>query len=220
MEQAIKITRRAIAALDLSAENDRLAELKTERGRINAAIDAATRRIAEIGREKTSYAERGPDGRTVADRLLHNLSASDAALAAPTPESMETERLALVAATKELRERENVIRTEEQFVMTAASSKAAEAATPLVQAMVDEAREHLQRLIELFASVTAVCDAARAGIEGKIELTDCIKSMSGGLLPLPRTIPVPADIQALVEPLGRKGDALRAGLTRMVPFPR
>lgn len=128
MEQVLIQTTAAFAALDFTGENDRIAECQAEITRCEKAIQAAEKRCTEIARIKNDY--RGPNGRAVAEALLGDTHASEAALAGSSLEKMEEERLSLRAGIGELRHRIDDNASEISTIQLEASGKAAREAKP------------------------------------------------------------------------------------------
>ena len=79
MKQIIQNTARAFANVDVSAENARLGELRAELARIDEATGRADDRRASITRERQALRDRERDGSTIADALLAEVDATEAA---------------------------------------------------------------------------------------------------------------------------------------------
>ena len=206
-------TATAFAAIDVSAENTRIAELTADIERCEKAISDAEARCTQIARIKAEY--RGPDGRSVANALLTDTHVSEAALAGPSLEKMEEERLGLCAGIGELRRRIEDSSSEISAIQGEASDKAAREAGPMVEALLDQARKAACTLLETWASVEAVCTATRGHTQTHYLLQPIAEKITenrGLAEEYWHGVDVPAEIRATLESLAGKGAALRVGL--------
>lgn len=209
MRAALDQTAALIGALDLSAENERVAALRTEVAEIEAAAERADSRLRAIG---TALASRsGPDGAAVADALLSGADAADAAEAGPGDDALRAERETLRAGMGELSRRAELARREIGEIEQAATTKAAECVAPLAEALREEMRQAGNRIVEGFAAITAVQEATRGHGLARLAAESAVRGLMGQdkLLDYRRSATVPADIGAVLRPLVDKGPALR-----------
>jgi hypothetical protein len=207
----------AIAALDLSAENDRLAELNAKLAEIGEAETTARERIAELDALIRGYRE--PDGDEVADAILAGDTATMAANAGASLTSLQDERARLFPALKALRHRNDDALAEVREVRAAAAHKASGAVAPLIDAIVAEARVAAERLAECYAAVSAAYSATQYFSRQRDALGEALHA-SRGLLDEPyRAVPVPASVVEVLKALVVKGPVLRSTVPETVPQP-
>lgn len=210
--QLLATARAAFAAVDFTAENDRIAALEAERARIDGAIASAERRTRELSAEIAVFARPNPS-EAIADALLDNASPSDAATASPGRDAMIEERAKLNGGVAELRRREQDLYHEIRAVQSAAFEKVKPVAARLADALIGEATEAAERIAGAFAGLDAVLGATRygSGERDRVGLATARLSKPDCLLRY-GTIPVaPAIIDAL-RALQGKGVALPVGI--------
>jgi hypothetical protein len=208
----------AFEALDVSPENERIADIEAAQAKIEAAISRAQARHSEIGRLLSAWAPPAPGG-AVADALLAEVDPELAAAEAPTDDRLREERVALDQGIRELRRRLDDCEAEKGQVRHAAAAKAARAGAPLMEAMIADMHQTAQRLVTSYAALVAVAEAsysqrpdgARAAMEGIMG--------AGKLLDWRKTIDVPSEIHAALQPLNGKGKALPSRVISQVAAP-
>lgn len=212
--------RSAFAALDFSADNDRIAVLEAERERIEVAINAGEQRTREISAEVAMFIRPNP-GEAIADALLDNTSPSDAATAAPGRDALIEERARLNSGIAELKRRDGGTYAAIRAVQQEATGKAGKAAAPLIAALEGEARAAAQRLADAFAALDAVSSATRHGNRERDLIGQAVGRLSGpGGLLTARTVRVPAAIIDALQGLEGKGAALQIGVREFATVPQ
>lgn len=213
MDQAtLERARAAFEALDLDQENSEIARLDAEMASIAQAAERAQERITEISR---SLAEsRGPSGRDVADRLLEGVAVREAAAEGLSREDLESERLALQAAIRDLRRREDDARAAVSTIEYAAARKTANLAEPLFSAIEAQMIQAATVIRDGWAAAIAVGCATRGGAPLIDKLNQALNGVAGHdrLLLYSRSVDVPAEVVAALAVLGSKGRALRPAL--------
>lgn len=206
--KALHAARALFGALDLSAENNRLAELQADLARVNEAITRADERISEIKRLRSAD---GPDGEAVANALLSGADAMVAARTGPTSDQLTEELNSLRAGIGELNGQARVIREHMDQVRQDAAHRAAECANGLVGALMAEMRSDAERIVEGFAAIAAINNAARGHAAERMLANNAVEGLSGSdkLLGSRRSIDVPRDIRDLLAVLADKGPAIR-----------
>lgn len=199
------------AELDFSAENAEVQRINEQIAEVDKAIERAEGRCTEIARLKDSY--RGPSGRDVADALLENLSATVAASAGPDPATLETERVALRAAIRELQHQKEDLRAEVSRVEMSARSRLRTASEKFVAVIIDEARILGEQLLRLYASAAAVTATTRYGQAQLNALREAAQGLTKpeGVCLDRRLIEVPDEISDVLANLNGKGAALPVG---------
>lgn len=212
--------RSAFAALDFTADNDRIAALEAERARIEAASATAEARVNELNVEISAYIRADPS-HAIADALLDHATPSAAAIASPGRDAMIEERARLNAGIAELRRRDGDTYAAIRAVQQEATGKAGKAGAPLIAALVEEARAAAQRLADAFAALDAVSSATRHGHGERDLVGQAVGRMAapGGLITA-RTVRVPAAIIDTVRGLEGKGAALQIGVRELATVPQ
>lgn len=216
-------TAAALAALDFSWENARIAELEAVALECNRAIEKADARCVEIAaiiREWT-----GPDAEAVADALLET-DATDAATQGPDVAALEAERSALRNGIGELNRRRQAASGEiREIKSSAVASKAGKVTDPLIAELLTNAKRAAIEIAEAFAALSAIGDATR-----NINASNAVYQVSKatrGLFEMEsilagealNPIPVPADIINMLAELDAKGVAVTKGWRRAVITP-
>ena len=209
----------AFETLDLTAENARIAELETERAEIKSAISRTEERYFKLA--GALQAGGVPDGVAVADALLLDSDVQDAAEAGPGRAAMEAERDSLREGLRELRRRLDKIQPTINLAKDEAKMSAAEAAGPLIDALMAEARHAVAALPALYAAVYAVQTVTGAGTHDLRHLREALRAILGGdgLLPYLPPQSVPSDVLGALQRLVGKGAALRPRIVQTVPMP-
>lgn len=221
-QTTIRTAASAIAALDLSAENGRIAELGAEIGRMETAAETGLTRMEEV---VATIAEReGPNGSrnldpgAVADALFASLDTVAAIKASPTVEELAGERDALRSGVAELRSRIRQATEEIDRIRREANRRAAATIAPLLDVIGEEARAAADRIVAAYAAIEAIGFATKSlPADGR-----AVRAAMGGLtadyglVTRGDAIDVPAEVVALLAPLAGKGAALRPALVRSI----
>ena len=208
-----------ILALDLSAEGERIAELEQEIEKAEAAISKAEARCTEIAQRIVEY--RGPDARQVGDALLAEASTVEAARAGERIEDLEAERASLRAGIADLRRRVEDWRSEIDDAKRAASGQAARLTQPLVDAITADAKKAAEQLLTYYAALSALALGTRVGTIAEAQLRYAADGLMGTnrLLSWRKQLPVPPEIDQLLDRLSEKGGALLVRRASSVPGP-
>lgn len=219
MEDVLTRTRRLLAALDLTAENETIVSLQRQHGEVSDALARADDRIAEIRGELAK--KKGPDARAVADALLGGAEATEAARVGPSEEELREQIDALRAGMGELRRREESLREQIRVARSEASRQVIIATEPLAEALSEEMRATASRLIEQWAAITALGEALGGHMGERNAARDAVKGLCGTyrLLPHQQAIPVPREIQDLIALLHDKGPSLQVRAPVALPLP-
>lgn len=216
-------TASALAALDFSVENDRIAELEADALECNRGIEKADARCIEIGQIIREW--QGPDGQAVADALLHT-DAISAATQGPDIAGLEAERSALRNGIGELNRRRQAASDEiREIKSSAVAAKAGKVTDPLIAELLANAKRAAIEIAEAYAALSAIGDATR-NINASNATYNVSKAARGlfemesllageGMNP----IPVPADILNALAELDGKGAAVSKGWRRAVNVP-
>lgn len=214
----------ALAALDFSAEDARLAELEAERDAIGGAIDRANERRTEIDRALAAQrAERvtgSHSANVVADSLLAGASTTEAAALAPSSDALRDERVSLTSAIGELRRRGDDVRSAIESLHVQAAGKAASVAQPIADALRAQAKRAAEELLECYAGLRALRVAIGAGSREARQTQYAAAGCIGQdrLLSWRAQIPVPASVAHVIDALP-PSKALRVGRAQTVPTP-
>lgn len=210
--QILEAAAAALAALDFSAANRRIAELNADIAAMGAASDKANARCIEI--ELARRENRGPDAAAVADALLAELEPIEAARVGPDRQEMEAERTSLLSGMRELRHRIEDAQSEVGDIKNAAAAEVMRVAGPLVEAVMADARQNAEALVQSFATMEAIRRATRGYSNEASVVATAIEGCIGDrkLLGWRATAEVPAAIQQTLKSLTEKGPAHPAGL--------
>lgn len=205
----LEATSSAFAALDLSTENARIVEIEADIAQLEAAEKSARERCTAISREIAEF--RGPSGAAVADALLANHAPSDAAVLGPDLDSLEKEKAALLAGIQSLAQRAQAARAEKDEVKHGAKLKLRPISQPLVDELAEEATAMGERLLEIFASLSAISGTTDNGWQQAravgLMVTGAVDD-HGLLLRLRGSVETPAEIITALRALDGKGPAL------------
>lgn len=205
----LEATTSAFAALDVSPENARITEIEADIVQLEAAEKSARERCTAISREIAEF--RGPSGAAVADALLANYAASEAAVLGPDLASLEKEKAALLAGAQSLAQRAQAARAELDGVKAAAKLKVRPLSQPLVDELTDEANAMGERLLEIFASLSAIALTTGNGWQQARAVGLMVKGAVddfGLLLRLRGSVETPAEVVTALRALEGKGAAL------------
>lgn len=202
-------TASAFAALDLSPENARIAQIEADIAQFEAAEKSARERCTSISREIAEF--RGPSGAAVADALLANHAPSDAAVLGPDLDSLEKEKAALLAGIQSLAQRAQAARVELDDVKRGAKSRLRPISQPLVDELTEEATALGERLLQIFASLSAISGTTDNGWQQAravgLMVTGAVDD-HGLLLRHRGSVETPAEIITALRALDGKGTAL------------
>lgn len=205
----IDATASAFAALDLSPENARIAEIESDIGQLEAAEKSARERCTAIAREIAEF--RGPSGAAVADALLAKHAPSDAAVLGPDLDSLEKERGALSAGAQALALRALNARAELREVKEGAKLKLRPLVQPLVDELTEEATSLGLEIIRIFAALSAISTTTGTGWR-EVRAVGLMVSGAvddyGLLLHCRGSVKTPQSIVAALRTLEGKGAAL------------
>ena len=203
----------AFAALDLSAENARIAEIEVNIAQLETAEKTAREQCTAVARDIAEF--RGPSGGAVADALLAGHDPSDVAVLAPDLASLEKEKAAMMAGARSLAERQLDAIAEINEMKRAAKSKLQPIAQPLVDELVEVATALGERLLAIFASLSAISTTTGVGWR-EARAVGLIVSGAvddhGLLLSLRGSVEAPAEVITALRALDGKGAALPIGI--------
>jgi len=219
----IERTASALAALDFSPENARIAELEAVALECNRGTEKADARCIEIGQIIREWT--GPDAEAVADALLET-DATDAATQGPDMAALEAERSALRNGIGELNRRRQAASDEiREIKSSAVASKAGKVTEPLIAELLANAKRAAIEIANSYAALSAIGDATR-----NINASNAVYQVSKatrGLFEMEsilagealNPIPVPTDILNMLAELDAKGAAVSKGWRRAVITP-
>lgn len=216
-------TATALAALDFSAENARIAELEAEALRCNDGIAKADARCAEIAKIVREW--QGPDAEAVADALLET-DAQSAANQGPDIAGLEAERKALRNGVAELNRRRQSASDEIRDIKSSAvASKAGKVTEPLIAELLANAKRAAVEIAEAYAALSALGDATRCANAGNARFK--VERATSGLFSVEsilagegmNPIPVPAEVLNMLAELDGKGAAVTRGWRRAIVAP-
>jgi uncharacterized small protein (DUF1192 family) len=202
----------AVAALDFTEENRRIAELEDEILRLESAMERGKDRCNAIARQ--IHESKGPDGQAVGDALLADELPTDAARAGPNLEQLAAEKDALLAGIRDLSKRVEAARLEITGIQGRAGLKAAEAVAPLAVAAVAEMEQAAAVIFRSFATLDALHAATRRHYLPRQKAVQAIGGIAGpgGITSWRSSVPVPDDAREALAGLASKGKALPVAL--------
>lgn len=182
-EAIITAAAERLAAIDVSAENARIAEQEAEIQRLAAARARASARLQEMLETPILT------GAEVADALLEDGDALE--LGRQSREEVENERASVRAGIAELDRRQQAARAAISAEREAARRKTAAALVPLVDAMEEEARTAADAIKQCLSAAEALNAAFGSGVPRGLRQTVTEgMTMPGGLVsPLPADVP-------------------------------
>lgn len=224
METVFDNVRQALMALDLSAEDAELATLERQIIETTTAISKAQQRRAEIDQAKRALhdANGRPSGRAVADALLRGTDVVEAASLAPDLERLDRERLALSAAIGDLNQRIPELQNAISRVRAETAQMVIQAAAPVVEHIMEGMRSAAQDIVTGYAALAAIGQASGGGFaHQRQQASGAITGITGqgGLISWRKTVPVPAEILAMLEGLDAKGRSHPVIIPDAVPMP-
>jgi hypothetical protein len=206
----------AFAALDFSEETERLAALNATTAEIGDADTKARKRIGELDALIRDYRE--PSGDEVAAALLDGSDAKTAATAGVSLATLQDERARLLPALNALRHKSEDVRVEAGDVRSAIATKVRDAAKPLADAIIADARTAVERLADCYASLGAIA-AMGAPVDSRANDIAKVINAAAGLAGNTRIYPVPAEITAVLSSLEGKPGLRGARVPQSIPAP-
>ena len=163
VETAAREAGALIGRLDLSADETRLAEKRSELATIGEREREAR---SELQRLESAIAHfTGPDPQKVAEAILSGLSLQEATKASDSKEELQQRRDALRAALGPIRDRTDALNGEIRELRGRIASQALQAVAPLVDALNAEAKAAAEVLIETHAARKCIATALGAWVD-------------------------------------------------------
>ena len=183
-------TARALAALDLSAEQARLAAIAQETADTEAAYDRGQTKAAELTRDLNHVLDARRDGESEAAALRAD---TDIAAIAKTPDTIRGEREAVLAGMRTLNADLERLGKDRQAVRDEAKGKLAAAFDGAVVTLDEEARILMARVAEIFADIESIRAASSSLDATRLsgELRDVVDEAAVSNL-IGRSKPIPA----------------------------
>lgn len=197
----------SFAALDLTEENDLIAAIEAELGRLERAVESAFGRQAQIDAELGQLRHPELQGATIADALLAEVPAAEAASTVKLEEELHQERERLRTGVRELRLREETERRKLRDVQALARRKVGDLAAPLTEALLEEVRAASQRVVEGYAGLQAISRTAGSRTTAVLSAKAVAAAAFAARLVDGVSLAVPADIDAALSQLAGKGAA-------------
>ena len=212
MDNDLTNARAAIAAIDLTAENERLAELKIRIEEARTAQQEASRRIAALNgdQQQTDRLEAS----RVAEALLNGESGPAIDTLVRSPEARSAEKESLLGAIRELSERIVAMEQEAIGLRRQATGKVAAGTHLLADIVLKEAREQAEALVQSYAALKALAqntDLYSAETESAQKAVSALRQDRGLVQRQSFSIEVPAEIRDALAPLVQLGEAHPAG---------
>ena len=175
---------RALAALDLSTEQARLATIAQDVAATGQAYDAGQAKAAQLARDLSNVRDARRDGEREADALRAGI---DIATIAKTPESIRGEREAVLAGMRTLNADLEQLGKDRQSVRDEVCSKLSAVFEADIAEMEEEARTLAARLALIFADAETIRAASNslAAVNLITALRDVVDEAAVGHL-LPR----------------------------------
>jgi hypothetical protein len=156
----------ALASIDTSPHQTRLAEIDAEQARMDAAISSAEAQIEEKFRQISQARISGPNGSAAAAALL---AGDDVMAAAPTIEMLEAERATLSAGLTELRRSRNNQSAARETQRQALRGELGKAVEPAAAELWQRARAAAEELGLVFAGASAIAQATGNDSAGRLK---------------------------------------------------
>lgn len=198
-----------LEALDLSQEVKTLAELQTIATEVEAAQDAASRRIREIG---DILASQRIDSEAIADALVAGQSPSEAATAGPSADSLRDEKQALKEGLSNLNNRLEAVRREADALRDEAYRKIAIAARPLADIIESDLRAAAEHIVTAYAAASALHDVTRGFINLRGMANAAAQAVTGArnILGDRERVQTPTEVIQALTPIAKYATALKA----------
>jgi hypothetical protein len=209
MDKAIAKVTAAFAALNFTAENERVISIEAEMARMTDARASAEARCLAISQTLADW--RGPDASAVADALLADASPGDAAKAGPNIDELKAEHAALLSGINNLNQRIEANHFAVRQIREDARQTVAAQTKPLIDAIYDDAKEAGKRIVDAYAALTAINYSMNTAISEQAITGEAVEKIAcfNGLLPATREVDVPGPIVRILSNLAEKGPALK-----------
>lgn len=213
-----------LAALTFDHENQALAEMAAEGDRISAAIGKAETRLREIaGQLSAILQDRMADKRAavaVADALLGEADAGQAAATMVKERDLRDEQNALRAGIAELNQRSRENSEAMARLKNAAMGKVMPALRPVIDYLLAEARAAADTIARTYATVAGIQAGART-FQAEAEMLGAAlaKLMRSDLIPRRDMLEVPDTVAEMLAPLSGKGLASAGNVPSRVGVP-
>ena len=222
MNMAMKNVVREFELIDLSDLNERIAAIDAGQIETQDAERRAEERCTDITRLISEWKE--IDGAAIADAILEG-SVEGVTAAAPGLDDLTNERAGLRAAIGELRRRAQSASELRRSLQHEAKARSAPLAAPVIEQMRQEALTAARTLVNVWTATQAISrvtgsgDAAMLGRE--LEEVAAAFYDNQGLLVSERSnsLPIPANIVAMLSGLAEKGAALPFHSFTEIPRP-
>lgn len=203
---SISNTERALAALNLSGEADRLTAIDRERKETAAAVDRGKQKTMSLSQELAHIRDNRGDGEVEAEALR---AGEDVATIAKTEETIRGEREAVQAGMRKLGADIEQLAREKSAVHDQAKAKLAKTFDSLLAEMDEEARQLASRLTQLWADAMAIRGASGNAAATKLStaLHNVVDEAACSNM-IGRSKPVPAS-QPLVDLLTSHADKIK-----------
>lgn len=237
IDRILQDARRRIAALDFTAENDRIAAIDQQLADIQAAVERGKARREEVNQLLRPFAGAhhlalAPalnelDGRGIATALLSGTSTADAAKARTTRADLEEEQAALRDGIAELMQQQQDLQVERDAVRRSAARRSFEELRPLCSAYEAQAKAAAETIVQCFAAMSAIGRVTSSNPPGFNAVASAVGGLRGGdRLVSPSDgrggdmVKVPAEVLQLVDLLDAKGPSLARRIGTTVPPPQ
>lgn len=213
-----------LAALSFDHENQALADMAAEGERISAAITKAETRLGEIQVQLSAILQdRMADKRVavaVADALLGDADAGQAAATMVKERDLRDEQNALRAGIAELNQRNRENSEAMARLKGTAMGKVVPALRPVIDDLVAEARAAADTIARIYATLAGIQAGARA-FQAETEMLGAAlaKLMRSELIPRRDMLEVPDSVAEMLAPLSSKGMAAAGNVPTIVGVP-
>lgn len=213
-----------LAALDFSKENAAIAAIQAEGERFTAGILKAEVRIAEITARLSELLQEKhaakADARAVADALLSDAGAEQAAAMAVTERDLREELAALRAGMRDLQDRSRECSDEIARIKGTASERLVKVLMPAIDAITVEAKAAANTIAHSFATLAAINGATRQFHREADNIGDALaRLMSSRLIDRKNALDAPEAVQELLAPLSALGVAVAGHVPKYVTVP-
>ena len=207
-----------LAALDLSAETARLAEIDDLIHSMETAVAEAQKRREEISNSLRLIA---PDDRgvQVAEAMLSGVAAIDAPALATNEADLRRDRDDLVVAIREIHTRADAAKAERHRVQVDAGQRIAAELWPLCDTIHAQARQAASTLVESYVALAAIGEASRSAHPGWHALREIVPGLLQMVPQMNDAIDVPEPIIATLAGLESIAPKLAGRVLRKVPRP-
>lgn len=202
----------ALASIDFSETNAEIERLDREQRTANDKAAEAESEAQRLAQELSDWT--GPDSEALADAVLAGASPAEAALAAPTRETLADKRAALLAAAGALRDRAAKARRGRDEVAASQRLAIASAAGGFVEALAEEQQEAARAIVNADAALQALKWLTDTHIGPELASARARKGVTGmdSILGHVDRIAVPSDVVEALKPLETRAKGLRAAV--------